>query len=79
MQIEILEKNFEQERRAMRLRVSELEKKLEEAAQDLDATESSLALKDAEIANLQNNLNELEELREMKEVMISRVVTFLCR
>ncbi|XP_057492601.1 kinesin-like protein KIN-14E [Actinidia eriantha] len=66
-EIEILEKNFEQERRAMRLRVSELEKKLEEAAQDLDATESSLALKDAEIANLQNNLNELEELREMKE------------
>ena len=79
MQIEILEKNFEQERRAMRLRVSELEKKLEEAAQDLDATESSLALKDAEIANLQNNLNELEELREMKEVMIFRVMIFLCR
>ena len=79
MQIEILEKNFEQERRAMRLRVSDLEKKLEEAAQDLAATESSLALKDAEIANLQNNLNELEELREMKEVMISRVMIFLCR
>ena len=79
MQIEILEKNFERERKATRLQVSELEKKLEKAARDLDATESSLALKDTEITNLQNNLNELEELREMKEVMISRVVTFLCR
>ncbi|XP_057470212.1 kinesin-like protein KIN-14E [Actinidia eriantha] len=66
-EIVILEKNFEQERKATRLQVSELEKKLEKAARDLDATESSLALKDTEIANLQNNLNELEELREMKE------------
>lgn len=66
----VLEKNFEQERKAMRLRVSELEKKLEEARQDLAVVESNFAVKDTEIATLQDNLKELEELREMKEVMI---------
>ncbi|KAL6959761.1 Kinesin-like protein KIN-14E [Sarracenia purpurea var. burkii] len=64
---EVLEKNIEQERKAMRLRVSELEKKLEGVTQDLAATESSLAVKNEELATLQNNLKELEELREMKE------------
>ncbi|KAG5529881.1 hypothetical protein RHGRI_030303 [Rhododendron griersonianum] len=63
----VLEKNFEQERKAMRLRVSELEKKLEEARQDLAVVESNFAVKDTEIATLQDNLKELEELREMKE------------
>lgn len=66
----VLEKNFEQERKAMRLRVSDLEKKLEEARQDLAVIESNFAVKDTEIATLQDNLKELEELREMKEVMI---------
>ncbi|KAI8536672.1 hypothetical protein RHMOL_Rhmol10G0275200 [Rhododendron molle] len=63
----VLEKNFEQERKAMRLRVSELEKKLEEARQDLAVVKSNFAVKDKEIATLQDNLKELEELREMKE------------
>lgn len=70
MQKAVLEKNFEQERKAMRLQVSELEKKLEEARQDIAVMDSNFAVKDMEITTLQNNLKELEELREMKEVMI---------
>lgn len=70
MQIEILEKNFEQERKTLRLRVSELEKKLEVVKQDLAVAESTLAIRNADLVALQNNLKELEELREMKEVMI---------
>ncbi|XP_028090996.1 kinesin-like protein KIN-14E isoform X3 [Camellia sinensis] len=66
-QMEILEKNFEQERKAMKLQVSELERKLEEVTQGLTVTESRLAIKDKEFSTFQNNLKELEELREMKE------------
>ncbi|GMP32289.1 hypothetical protein CsSME_00006114 [Camellia sinensis var. sinensis] len=66
-QMEILEKNFEQEREAMKLQVSELERKLEEVTQGLTVTESRLAIKDKEFFTFQNNLKELEELREMKE------------
>ncbi|XP_042014112.1 kinesin-like protein KIN-14I [Salvia splendens] len=66
-EIAISEGNFEQERKSLKLRVSELERKLEEATRNLDAAKSALALKDTEISALQNNLRELEELREMKE------------
>ncbi|KAK9284824.1 hypothetical protein L1049_024001 [Liquidambar formosana] len=66
-EIEILEKTFEQERKTLRLRVSELEKKLEVVRQDLAAAESTLAIRNADLVALQNNLKELEELREMKE------------
>ncbi|GLT39386.1 hypothetical protein SLA2020_135790 [Shorea laevis] len=66
-EVEILERHFEQERRALKLQVSELETKLEAVKQDLADAESSLAVKNAELAELQTNLKELEELREMKE------------
>ncbi|KAA8532112.1 hypothetical protein F0562_006746 [Nyssa sinensis] len=66
-EVEILAKNFEQECKALRLRVTELKKKLEEVTQDLGTAESTLAIKDSELSTLQNNLKELEELREMKE------------
>lgn len=66
-EISIVEGNFEQERRSLKLRVSELERKLEEVTRNLVAAQSAIALKDTEISALQNNLRELEELREMKE------------
>ncbi|XP_042017385.1 kinesin-like protein KIN-14I isoform X1 [Salvia splendens] len=66
-EIAIFEGNFEQERKSLKLRVSELERKLEEATRNLVAAKSALALKDTEMSALQNNLRELEELREMKE------------
>lgn len=68
MQISIVEGNFEQERKSLKLRVSELERKLEETTRNLVAAKSAITLKDTEISALQNNLRELEELREMKEV-----------
>lgn len=68
MQIATVEGNLEQERKSLKLRISELERKLEEATRNLDAAKSAIALKDTEITTLQNNLRELEELREMKEV-----------
>lgn len=64
---EILKRNFEQERKSLKLRVSELEKKLEVATRDLSAHEAALSNRNTELAALQNNLKELEELREMKE------------
>ncbi|PIA26323.1 hypothetical protein AQUCO_09500055v1 [Aquilegia coerulea] len=66
-EIEVLERKFEQERRTHRLRVSELEKKLEGVRKDLAASESILSDRNMELDTLQNNLRELEELREMKE------------
>lgn len=66
-EIQMLEKNAEQERKSLRLQVSELEKKLEEVTQKLAVTESTLANKDNELSTLQVNVKELEELREMKE------------
>ncbi|KAL5752236.1 hypothetical protein ACOSP7_022423 [Xanthoceras sorbifolium] len=66
-EVENVEKNFEQERKALKLQVFELERKLEGATQDLAAVQSTLATKNADLASLQNNLRELEELREMKE------------
>lgn len=70
MQVETLQKNIEQERRALRLKVSQLEKKLEEVTENLASTQAALSAKEAELSVLQNNLKELEELREMKEVII---------
>ncbi|KAG6385832.1 hypothetical protein SASPL_154713 [Salvia splendens] len=66
-EIAIFEGNFEQERKSLKLRISELERELEVATQNLVAAKSALALKDTEISAVQNNLRELEELREMKE------------
>lgn len=68
--MEILEKKFEQEGKTLRLRVSELERKLEVVTQDLAVAESTLAVQATDLASLQSNLKELEELREMKEVII---------
>ncbi|KAK1259808.1 hypothetical protein QJS04_geneDACA001425 [Acorus gramineus] len=66
-EIEVLQKNFEQERRTLRLRILELEKKLESITQDLAVAESTLTMRNTELDTLQNCLKELEELREMKE------------
>jgi len=68
MQINFIEKNFEQERKALKFQVLELEKKLEGVTQELAVVESTLAVRNCDLASLQNNLRELEELREMKEV-----------
>lgn len=66
-EIESLERNFEQERKTLRLRILELEKTLEGVTQDLAVAESTLTMRNAELDTLQCNLKELEELREMKE------------
>ncbi|KAL0462662.1 UNVERIFIED_CONTAM: Kinesin-like protein KIN-14E [Sesamum latifolium] len=66
-EIAIIKENFEQERKTMKLHISELEKKLEESKRKLADAQSAIAIKDAELSALQNNLRELEELREMKE------------
>lgn len=68
--MENLQKDFEKECKALRLQVSELQRKLEEAKHDLVVARSGLEAKDRELEMLQNNLKELEELREMKEVNI---------
>lgn len=68
MQIDFLDKNFEQERKALKFQVLELEKKLERVTQELAVVESTLVVRNSDLASLQNNLKELEELREMKEV-----------
>jgi hypothetical protein len=68
MQIDFLDKNFEQERKASKFQVLELEKKLERVTQELAVVESTLVVRNSDLASLQNNLKELEELREMKEV-----------
>lgn len=67
VEMENIAKNFEQECNALKVQVYELENKLEKLVQELDLTQSSLALKDTELTTLQINFNELEELREMKE------------
>lgn len=70
VQIHLLEKKSEQEHKTLELKVIELEKKLEGAAQELAGLESTLAIRNSDLAALQSNLKELEELREMKEVII---------
>ncbi|GAY59462.1 hypothetical protein CUMW_194580, partial [Citrus unshiu] len=67
IQMEILEKSFEQERKALKLQVSELERKLGEATLDLATLKSTLASRNMDLAGLESHLKELEELREMKE------------
>ncbi|CAI0396392.1 unnamed protein product [Linum tenue] len=67
IEIEVRERNFDQERKASKFRISELEKKLEVATQDLTIVKSTLANREADYSALQNNLKELEDLREMKE------------
>ncbi|KAI3830579.1 hypothetical protein MKW92_002766 [Papaver armeniacum] len=66
-EMEILERNFEQERRTLRQRVAELERKLEQVTQEVAVAESTLAVRNSELDTLQTSLRELEELREMKE------------
>ncbi|XVF59911.1 hypothetical protein PTKIN_Ptkin07bG0313700 [Pterospermum kingtungense] len=66
-EIKILRKNFDEECKALKLQVTDLEKKLEGVFKELTVSESNLARRNAEFATLQNNLKELEELREMKE------------
>lgn len=70
VQMENLQKDFEKECKGLKLQVSELQRKLEEAKHDLIGAQSGLEAKDKELEMLQNNLKELEELREMKEVNI---------
>lgn len=65
-EIEAAGKGFRQERQALKLQVTELEKKLEGVKQELSIVESKLAVKDADLCTLQSSLTELEELREMK-------------
>ncbi|KAG2695069.1 hypothetical protein I3760_08G173200 [Carya illinoinensis] len=66
-EIDLLEKNFDQERKALKFQILELEKKLEGVTQELAIAESTLTVRNADLASSQNNLKELEELREMKE------------
>lgn len=68
LQVQILEKNFAEQRKALKLQVSELEKELDVVKQKLTQAELNIAAKDKDLLSLQINLNELEELREMKEV-----------
>ncbi|EPS62457.1 kinesin heavy chain-like protein, partial [Genlisea aurea] len=63
----VIEEKFENERKAMKHRISELEKKLEEATAELSGAKSVIFAKDKELTTLENNLRELDELREMKE------------
>ncbi|KAM7529462.1 hypothetical protein LguiB_032872 [Lonicera macranthoides] len=62
-----LDKTFEQERKAFKVRVSDLEKKLEQVTQNLVEAESNLKIKNIELSTMEINLRELEDLREMKE------------
>uniref|UniRef100_A0A166G157 Kinesin-like calmodulin-binding protein n=1 Tax=Daucus carota subsp. sativus TaxID=79200 RepID=A0A166G157_DAUCS len=66
-EVQILEKNFAEQRKALKLQVSELEKELDVVKQKLTQAELNIAAKDKDLLSLQINLNELEELREMKE------------
>ncbi|CAI9110386.1 OLC1v1010396C1 [Oldenlandia corymbosa var. corymbosa] len=64
---EFLQKTAEHEQKSLKLRVVELERKLDEATQKLSTVQTALSSKDAELIMYQNNLKELEDLREMKE------------
>lgn len=68
MQSNSLQRKLEQERKAVKSEVYDLERKLEGYRQELMAAKSVISVKDSELTALQNNLKELEELREMKEV-----------
>lgn len=68
LQVQGLENKFAEQRKALKLQLTELEKELDVVKQKLVKAESNIATKDKELLALQINLNELEELREMKEV-----------
>ncbi|XP_008782799.2 kinesin-like protein KIN-14I isoform X1 [Phoenix dactylifera] len=63
----VIEKSFEDERRKLKLHITELEQKFESMSRALNAAESTLTMRNVELDALQNNLKELEELREFKE------------
>ncbi|KAL5181137.1 Kinesin-like protein KIN-14E [Glycine soja] len=66
-EINSLQWKLEQERKTLNSKVYDLERKLDVFRQELTVAESTLSVKDSELAALKNNLDELEELREMKE------------
>ncbi|XP_022859795.1 kinesin-like protein KIN-14E [Olea europaea var. sylvestris] len=66
-EIVVIERSFEKDRKALKLRISDLEKQLAELTKDLVVAQSAIGAKDIELSSLQNNLRELEDLREMKE------------
>lgn len=68
MQSNSLQRKLEQEHKAVKSEVYDLERKLEGYRQELMVAKSVISVKDSELTALQNNLKELEELREMKEV-----------
>lgn len=68
LQKSTLEKKFEEERRILKTRITELEHKLQGIMQDLSIANASITMKNKEIDELQNNAKELEELREWKAV-----------
>ncbi|XP_062102804.1 kinesin-like protein KIN-14E [Humulus lupulus] len=66
-EMQLLEKKFEQRRKLLESQVFELEKKLDGVTQELAISKSTLAVRNSDLATIQNNLKELDELREMKE------------
>ncbi|KAH1224192.1 Kinesin-like protein KIN-14E [Glycine max] len=62
-----LQWKLEQEGKTLNSKVYDLERKLDAFRQELSVAESTVSVKDSELAALKNNLDELEELREMKE------------
>lgn len=77
MQISSLQWKHEQERTALNSQVSDLERKLDVFRQELVVAESTLSVKDSELAILKKKFEELEELREMKEVFILYFISLL--
>nr|AEV41045.1 putative kinesin motor domain-containing protein [Oryza minuta] len=61
-----MERVYEDECRKLKYHITELEQKLESRTRSLSVTESTLALRNAEVDTLQNSLKELDELREFK-------------
>lgn len=68
MQKSTMEKVYAEECRKLKAQIAELEQKLEVATRSLNMAESNLAVRNAEVDNLQNSLKELDELREFKAV-----------
>lgn len=66
--MDILEKKSVQEQEKLKLQISELEKRLSVATQELVVAQSMLTMRNIELDALQSSLKELEELREMREV-----------
>lgn len=70
MQKSTLEKNFEEEKRVLMARITELEQKLQNVIQDLSIANATIAMRNTALDELQNNSRELDELREWKAVYI---------